>query len=92
MFHVSHAGCLDAKDINNKAKGDDMLHVMPKSRCVLTLIIASDGKVFLEEFVCKDAGLWEPIHTFAIFDIYPSVGVNNFGEIEFVNYFLGKDI
>jgi hypothetical protein len=44
---------------------------MPKSKHVLTLIIASDGKVFLKEFVHKDAGLWEPVNTLANFDIYP---------------------
>jgi hypothetical protein len=92
MFHVGHAGCLDTKVINNKAKGDVTPHVMPKSRHVLTLITASDGKVFLEKFVPKDASLWEPVHTLANFDIYPSVGVNNFVEIVLVNYFLGKDI
>ncbi len=69
-----------------------MLHVMLKSGHVLTLIIASDGKAFLEEFVCKDAGLWEPVHTFANYNMYPSIGINNLVKIVFVNYFLGKDI
>jgi hypothetical protein len=75
MLHVGHTGYLDAKAITDKAKGDVMLHVMPKARRVLTMLIVSDGKAFLEEFVCKDAGLWEPIHTLVNFDIYPSVGV-----------------
>ncbi len=44
MFHIGHAGRLDAKVVGDKAKGDVMPHVMPKARCVLTLIIASDGK------------------------------------------------
>jgi hypothetical protein len=92
MFHVGHAGRLDAKVVYDKAKGDVTPHVMPKSRRVLTLIIASDGEAFLEEFVCEDANLWEPVHTLANFNIYPSVGINNFTEIVFVNYFLGKDI
>jgi hypothetical protein len=92
MFHVGHAGRLDAKVVDNKAKGDVTPHVVPKSWRVLTLIIDSDGEAFLEEFVCKDAGLWEPIHTLANFDIYPSIGINNFVEIVFVNCFLGKDI
>ncbi len=34
MFHVSHAGRLDAKVVKDKANGDVMLHVMPKSRHV----------------------------------------------------------
>jgi hypothetical protein len=92
MFNVSHAGCLDAKVVDDKAKGDVIPHVMPKSWRVLTLIIASDGKAFLEEYVCKDASLWEPIHTLANFDIYPSICINIFFEIVFVNYFWGKDI
>jgi hypothetical protein len=92
MFHVGHAGLHDAKVGDDKAKGDVTSHVMPKSRHVLTLIIASDGKAFLEEFVCKDAGLWELVHTLANFDIHPSAGINNFVAIVFVNYFLGKDI
>jgi hypothetical protein len=92
MFHVSHAGHLDAKVVNDKAIGDVTPHVTPKARRVLSMIIAFDGKAFLKEFVRKDAGLWEPVHTLANFDLYPSVGVNNFGEIVFVNYFLGKDI
>ncbi len=66
------------KIVDDKAEGDVTPHVMPKSRCVLTLIVASDGKVFIKEFVCKDAGLWEPVHTLANFDLYPSVVVNNF--------------
>jgi hypothetical protein len=58
MFHVSHAGRFDATVVNNKAEGDVMSHVRPQSRRVLTLIVASDGKAFLKEFVCKDAILW----------------------------------
>ncbi len=81
MFHVSHAGRLDAKVVDDKAEGDVMPHVVPQSRCVLTLIVASDGKAFLVEFVCEGAGLWEPVHTLENFDIHPSVGVDNFGEI-----------
>jgi hypothetical protein len=93
MFHVGHAGHLDAKVVDDKAKSDVTPHVMPKSRRVLTLIIASDGGAFLEEFVPMDAGLWEPVHTtLANFDLYPSVGIDNVGEIVFVNDFLGKDI
>jgi hypothetical protein len=92
MFHVGHADCLDAKVLNDKAKGDVTSHVMPKSRHVLTLKIASDGEAFLEEFVHKDAGLWEPIHILLQILPYPSIGDNNFVEIVFVNYFLGKDI
>jgi hypothetical protein len=88
MFHVRHAGPLDAKVGNNNV----MPQVMPKSRHVLTLIIASDGKAFLEEFVCKDASLWELVHTLANFDIHQSAGLDNFVAIVFVNYFLGKDI
>jgi hypothetical protein len=57
MFQVSHAGCLDAKVVNNKAGGDIMPHVMPQTKRVLTLIVAFDGEVFFEEFICKDAGL-----------------------------------
>jgi hypothetical protein len=92
MFHVGHADPLDAKVVSDKARGDVTPHVMPKSRRVLTLIIASDGMAFLKEFVRDDAGLWEPVHTLANFNIYPSAGINNFSKIVFVNYFLGKDI
>ncbi len=66
MFHAGHAGCLDAKVIDDKAKGDVTPHGTPKARHVLALIIASDGKAFL---LCKDASLWEPVHTLANFDI-----------------------
>jgi hypothetical protein len=45
------------KIVDDKAEGDVTPHVMPQSRRVLTLIVASDGEAFLEEFVCKDAGL-----------------------------------
>jgi hypothetical protein len=57
MFHVSHTGHFDAKFFDNKAKGDVMPHVTPYIRCVLTLIVASDGKALFKEFICKDAGL-----------------------------------
>ena len=92
MFCVGHACCVDAKVVDENAGGDVMPHVMPQSRHVLTLIVASDGKAFLKEFVCKDAGLWEPIHTLSNFDVYPSVDVNHVGEIVFVDDFLGKDV
>jgi hypothetical protein len=91
MLHVGDAGCLDAKIIDDKAEGS-LLHVTPKSRHVLTLIVTSEGKVFSEEFVCEDAGLWEPIHTLQNFDIYPSIGINSFVEIVFVDDFVRKDI
>jgi hypothetical protein len=55
MFHVGHAGRLDAKAANNMAKGDVMPHVMPKARHVLTFIIVSDGKAFLEGLVSRMA-------------------------------------
>ncbi len=80
------------KTFINKAEGDVIPHVMPQSRCVLTLIVASDGKAFLDKFVPKDAGLWELVHTLANFNIYPSIGANNFVEIVFVGDFLGNDI
>jgi hypothetical protein len=92
MFPVGHAGHLNAKVVNNKVEGDVTPHVMPQSRRVLTLIVASDGKAFFGEFVCKDAGLWEPIHTLSNFNIYPSDGVDYLGEIVFVDDFLGKDV
>jgi hypothetical protein len=92
MFHVSCAGCLDAKVVDDKAEGDVKPHVTPQSRHVLTLIVASDGKAFLKEFVPKDAGLWEPVHTLSSFDIYPSISIDNFDEIVFVDDFLGKDV
>ncbi len=60
MFHVGYAGHLDAKVVGNKAEGDVTPHVMTQSRHVLTLIVASDGKVFLEEFVCKDGACESP--------------------------------
>ncbi len=65
-----------------------MPHVLPQSSRVLTLIVASYGKVLLEEFVHKDAGLWEPVHTLA----NPSISVDNSGEIVLVNDFSGKDV
>jgi hypothetical protein len=92
MIHVGHAGHLDAKVVDNKAKGDVTPLVTPKSRRVLPLMIASDSEAFLEEFVHKDAGLWEPVHTLANFDIYSSIGFDNFVKIVLVNYFLGKNI
>jgi hypothetical protein len=57
MFHVGHAGCFDAKVVIDKSEGDVTPHVMPQSRRVLILIVASDGKAFLKDFICKDAGL-----------------------------------
>jgi hypothetical protein len=44
--------------VDNEAKGDVTPHVMPYTRRVLALTVASDGKVFFEELICKDAGLW----------------------------------
>jgi hypothetical protein len=57
MFHVSHADRFDSKVVNNKAEGDVMPHLTPQSRHVLTLIVASDGEAFLEEFIQEDASL-----------------------------------
>ncbi len=92
MFHVGHAGCLDAKAVDDKAEGDVMPHVPPQSRRVLTMIVASDGEVFLEEFVCEDTCLWEPVNSLTNFNINPAVGFNNGCEIVFVDDFLGKDV
>jgi hypothetical protein len=92
MFHVGHAGCFDAKVINKKAEGDVTSHVMPQPRCVLALIVASDGKAFFDEFICKDAGLGYTVHALSNFNTYPSVDVNNVGEPILVDNFLGKDV
>jgi hypothetical protein len=57
MLHIGHTGHLDAKVVHDKAKSDVASHVLPQTRCVLTLIVASDSKAFFEEFICKDASL-----------------------------------
>jgi hypothetical protein len=48
MFHGSHTGCFDAKVVINQAEGDVMPHVMPQTRRMLALIVASDGRAFLK--------------------------------------------
>ncbi len=57
MLHVGHTGNLNAKVVHDKAQSDVASHVLPQTRCVLRLKVASDGEVFFEEFICKDASL-----------------------------------
>jgi hypothetical protein len=48
MLHVGHTGHLDAKVVHDEAKSDFAPHVSPQTRCVLTLIVAFDGKAFFK--------------------------------------------
>ena len=57
MLHVGHTGHLDARVVHDEAKSDVASHVLPQTRCVLRLKVASDGEVVFEEFICKDASL-----------------------------------
>ncbi len=57
MLHVGHTGHLDAKVVHDKAQSDVASHVLPQTRCVLRLKVASDGKAIFEEFICEDASL-----------------------------------
>ncbi len=57
MLHVGHIGYLGLKVVHDKAKSEVASHVLPQTGCVLTLKVASEGKAFFEEFICKDASL-----------------------------------
>jgi hypothetical protein len=47
--------------------------MLPKTRGVRMFVVPMFGKLFLEEFAGKNAGLQEAVHAFADFNIHLSI-------------------
>ena len=59
--------------IDDQRKGDGPGGVFPKTGGLFTLKVSMGGKAFLEEHVCKDAGLGEAPHCSLHFQIYVTI-------------------
>ncbi len=58
---------------------------------MLALVISLLGQSLFEELVGNDAGLREAVRAFSIFDIDPSLFVDQVSEVVFNNDFFGDD-
>ncbi len=43
--------------------------MLPKARCDIALMEAVLVEAFFKEILCKDACLWETVHSFLYFDV-----------------------
>ncbi len=59
---------LDAKAINGERERDGPPIMFPKAWHDFALLVAILVKLFFEEILCKDACMWETVHTLLNFD------------------------
>ncbi len=62
MLHIVLVGVLHAKFIDNKGEADWAPVMAPVSRCDFALAVTCLVKVFGQEFLSNDSGLWEAVH------------------------------
>ncbi len=61
MFNLVFVDVLHAKIVDNKGEAVGVPVMMPVSWCDCALLVSCFGKVFGEEFLRNDAGLWEAV-------------------------------
>ena len=69
VLEVVFSNVLDAKVVNGKIEPDRAVVVLPESGSVWLFEISVACKAFFEEFVGKDACLWETVHPFPNLDV-----------------------
>ena len=75
-----------AKVINDQGKGNQACAVHPESQCIAHWGVSMQCQPSLEEFVCQDACLGQPIHSLLNFKIHIAM-VIDCSEIVLVDYF-----
>ncbi len=66
---------LDTKVVNTESEQERPPVVFPKARCDIALMVAMLVEAFFKRILCKDACLWETIHSLLYFDVdYTIVG------------------
>ncbi len=69
MVGVLPPNVLDAKVVNIESEQERLPVMFPKAQCGIALMVAMLVEVFLKEILCKDACLWETVHSLLYFDI-----------------------
>mmetsp|Transcript_14926 Transcript_14926/g.34660 ORF Transcript_14926/g.34660 Transcript_14926/m.34660 type:complete len:283 (+) Transcript_14926:1156-2004(+) len=67
------ANILHSEVINDEGELDGSPLVEPEAVDDGALVVAVGLEAFLEQFLCEDAGLWKPVHSFADLDVDVSV-------------------
>ncbi len=55
--------------------------MFPNAWCDFALLVAMLVELFFEEILCKDARLWETVHSLLDFDIYCTVIISKVFEV-----------
>ncbi len=58
---------IDAKVVNTESEQERLPAMFPKAWCDVALMVAVLVEAFFKEFLCKDACLWETIHSLLYF-------------------------
>ncbi len=69
MVGVLPPNVLDAKVVDTESEQERPPIMFPKARCDIALMVAVLVEVFFKEILCKDARLWETIHSLLYFDV-----------------------
>ncbi len=88
MIQVGITNVLDGKVVDNKCKHDGVPFVAPEPGSGGCFVVLKIGEADSEEFIGKDACLWETVHATAHFEVDPGVA-GNLVELVLVNEFVG---
>ncbi len=69
MVGVLPPNVLDAKVVDTESEQERLPIVFPKAQCDIALIVARLVEVCFKEILCKDARLWETVHSLLYFDV-----------------------
>ncbi len=69
MVGVLPPNILDAKVIDTESEQERLPVMFPKARCDMALTVAMLVEALFKEILCKDACLWETIHSLLYFDV-----------------------
>ncbi len=92
MVNVVLVDVFDTKVINNEGKADGAPCMCPISRGDLALTVSGDEEAFLEEFLCKNAGLGKAVHATLDFAKNVAIGIDDVLEVVFFDDVFGKQV
>jgi hypothetical protein len=88
MIQVGITNVLDGKVLKDECKHDRVPFVVPEPGGGGCLVVVEFGKAVSEEFVGKDACLWETVHATAHLKVDPGI-TGKLVELVLINEFLG---
>ena len=86
---MSFANVINAKVVNNQANHYWAPSVSPEPRCEGALVVVVDFDALFYEGLCQSSRLWQAINAVANLKVNPTVGIDGFLQVVFVDKVLG---